>query len=230
MANRNLELLIKASRLLRPILDELVFVGGCTTALLITDPGAAEVRSTYDVDAIVEINSYAEYTVFSGKLRSLGFAEDQSEGAPICRWMQNEVRLDVMPTDQKILGFSNRWYKPALESARKAALEEDLVIRVVTAPHFLGTKFEAFHGRGKSNYFESHDLEDIISVVDGRPSLPDEVRKENGALRSYIANEIRKLIEKEAFLDLLPGFLLPDTVSQARLGGLLKTLSKLAGC
>jgi len=60
MANPNLELLISVARLLRPLLDELVFVGGCTTALLITDPAAAEVRSTYDVDAIAEITSYAE--------------------------------------------------------------------------------------------------------------------------------------------------------------------------
>jgi hypothetical protein len=229
MANRNLELLTKASRLLRPILNELVFVGGCTTTLLISDPGAAQVRSTYDVDAIAEISSYAEYTAFSEKLRRLGFAEDQSEGAPICRWIHGEVRLDVMPTDQRILGFSNRWYKLALESAKKVALEEGLVIRVITAPLFLGTKFEAFHGRGKSNYFESHDLEDIIAVVDGRPSLPDEIRRESVELKNYIASEIRKLIEKEEFLDLLPGFLLPDPVSQSRLGGLLKTLSELTG-
>ena len=65
MANRNLELLISVARLLCPLLDELVFVGGCTTALLISDPAAAEVRSTYDVDAIAEITSYAEYAAFS---------------------------------------------------------------------------------------------------------------------------------------------------------------------
>ena len=55
MVNRNLELLASIARLLRPLLDELVFVGGYTTALLITDPAAAEVRPTYDVDAIAEI-------------------------------------------------------------------------------------------------------------------------------------------------------------------------------
>jgi hypothetical protein len=46
MANRNLELLANVARLLRPMLGDLVFVGGCTTALLITDTGAAEVRPT----------------------------------------------------------------------------------------------------------------------------------------------------------------------------------------
>jgi hypothetical protein len=58
MANPNLQLLVDAARLLKPILNELVFVGGCTTALLITDKAAADVRPTYDVDAIAEITSY----------------------------------------------------------------------------------------------------------------------------------------------------------------------------
>ena len=55
MANPNFQLLVDAAKLLKPILGELVFVGGCTTALLITDKGAADVRPTYDVDAIAEI-------------------------------------------------------------------------------------------------------------------------------------------------------------------------------
>jgi hypothetical protein len=92
---------------LEPILGELVFVGGCATALLITDTAAADVRPTFDVDAIAEITSYAGYTKFSERLRKLGFQEDTSEGAPLCRWRQKATTLDVMPLDGKILGFSN---------------------------------------------------------------------------------------------------------------------------
>ena len=44
MANQNLELLIVAAKLLRPVLDDLVFVGGCATGLLVTDEAAAEAR------------------------------------------------------------------------------------------------------------------------------------------------------------------------------------------
>jgi hypothetical protein len=78
MPNRNLELLTDAARLLKPLLEELVFVGGCATTLLITDKAAADVRPTFDVDAIAEITSYADYMAFSAKLRKLGFAEDTS--------------------------------------------------------------------------------------------------------------------------------------------------------
>jgi hypothetical protein len=228
MANRNLELLISVARLLRPLLDELVFVGGCTTALFITDPAAAEVRSTYDVDAIVEIASYAEYAVFSERLRQLGFAEDHSAGAPICRWAHDELRFDVMPTDERILGFSNRWYKAAMENAQNMQIENGLILRVVTAPFFLGTKLEAFKGRGKNDYFASHDLEDLIAVIDGRPSLLAELRLESKELKAYVANVARNLLKEHNFIDALPGYLLPDSASQARLGILLKTLRNIA--
>ncbi len=228
MTSRNLELLTTVARLLRPLLEDLVFVGGCTTSLLITDAAAAEVRPTYDVDSIAEITSYAEYTALSERLRQLGFAEDHSEGAPICRWVHGEIRLDVMPTDEKILGFSNRWFKLAMESAQRVEIESRLTIRVVTAPIFLGTKLEAFGGRGKTDYFASHDLEDVIAVVDGRPSLLRELQEAPKALRVYLAGEVQKLTAANGFIDALPGYLLPDPASQARIGTLLKTLHDIA--
>jgi hypothetical protein len=123
MSKHNLALLIDAARLLRPLLNELVFVGGCTTALFITDKAAPDVRPTYDVDAIAEITSYAGYAEFSERLRRQGFAEDVSEGAPICRWRLKKTILDVMPIDEKILGFSNRWYQGAIDSATVHELE-----------------------------------------------------------------------------------------------------------
>jgi hypothetical protein len=46
MPNPNLDLLILAARQLRPLLPEIVFVGGCATGLLVDDPGATYIRST----------------------------------------------------------------------------------------------------------------------------------------------------------------------------------------
>ena len=60
MSNLNLEMLRIAVENLGKLADEMVFVGGCTTGLLITDEGAAEVRPTDDVDSIVEITSYGQ--------------------------------------------------------------------------------------------------------------------------------------------------------------------------
>src|SRR5258706_11034328 len=87
LPDSNREQLITAAQLLRPLLGELVFVGGSVTGLLITDEAAGNPRTTFDVDAIAEITSYAEYAAFGDRLRALGFAEDTSEGAPLCRWV-----------------------------------------------------------------------------------------------------------------------------------------------
>ena len=144
MRDPNLDQLIAAADALRPLLPELVFVGGCVTGLLVTDEAAGEPRGTIDVDAIAEITSYAEYAEFGDRLRSLGFSEDTSEGAPVCRWIQGETILDVMPLDENILGFSNRWYRSAMQSSVTHKLRDDLQIRIVTAPYFLATKLEAF--------------------------------------------------------------------------------------
>jgi len=229
MSKHNLALLIDAARLLKPLLRELAFVGGSTTALLITDKAAADVRPTYDVDAIAEITSYAAYTDFSERLRKLGFTEDTSEGALICRWRHKKTILDVMPLDEQILGFSNRWYKSAMDTAVVRELEPGLHVRVVTAVFFCATKLEAFAGRGKNDYMSSHDLEDLIAVVDGRAELVKEIHAGPEDVRTCIAAEIKKLLGTSSFVDALPGFLLPDAVSQARISTVLERLTQIAG-
>jgi hypothetical protein len=172
----------------------LAFLGGSITALLITDKAAPEVRPTYDVDAIAEISSYAAYADFSERLRKCGFTEDAGEGAPICRWRQKNTILDVMPLDEKILGFSNRWYKPALDSAVVHELGRELRVRVVTGIYFCATKLEAFAGRGKGDHQASRDLEDFIAVVDGRAELVKEIQGGSDDVRIYLASEIAKLL------------------------------------
>lgn len=228
MPNQNLELLTQAARFLKPLLSELVFVGGSTTALLITDKAAADVRPTYDVDAIAEITSYAAYADFSERLRNIGFAEDTREGAPICRWRQTKTILDIMPLDEKILGFSNRWYRPAMNTAEQRELEPDLGIRLVTSVYFCATKLEAFANRGQGDYMASHDLEDFVAVIDGRPELAKEIQSAPQDVRSYVASEVRKMLGTDAFVDALPGHLLPDDASQARIRTILDRLRRLA--
>jgi hypothetical protein len=182
MATANFDLLVEVARHLQPLLSEVVFLGGCTTELFVTDPGAAEVRPTLDVDVVVEITSQVEYWDFSERLRRLGFSEDIREGAPRCRWLINEKQLDVMPIDERILGYSNPWYAAAIESARPQTLAPDLHIQLISAPYFIATKIVAFKGRGQGDYRMSRDLEDIVtSSTDARRSLMRSKRKKTAS-------------------------------------------------
>jgi len=72
------------------------------------------------------------------------------------------------------------------------------------------------------------DLEDLVFVVDGRATLVCEVRAETAELRAYVRAEINTLLTTAGFLDALPGFLLPDAVSQSRISIVLQRLEDLA--
>lgn len=206
----------------------MVFVGGATTGLLITDPGAPEVRATKDVDVIVTIASRSEYYELGARLRALGFAEDQSEDAPICRWrFGDDLFMDVMPTEADIVGFSNRWYPDAVTNSTMAELEPDLQIRVVTAPYYCATKLEAFHGRGNSDVLASHDLEDFVAVVDGRPELIDEIRVAESNVRAFLASEAALLLENRAFVDAISGFVPNDEERAPIIAARLMAIAKV---
>jgi hypothetical protein len=208
MPDPNLPLLEDAVHKLAPFLNEIVFIGGITLGLLITDKAAAPIRGTNDVDVIAEIVTYADYIVFSERLRNAHFTEDDGEKPLTCRWHHGELTVDVLALNEEVLGFSNIWYESALRHAFPVTLPSGQSIRVITAPFFLGTKMEAFRGRGKMDFQASHDLEDFVAVIEGRDSLLQEVADSPQELRRYLAEAAKSLLVEPRFLDVLPGFVL----------------------
>lgn len=226
--NPNLEILMLAVDQLGELADEMVFVGGCATGLLITDPAAPHIRVTRDVDAIVQLYSRSDYYRLSEKLRSHGFKEDISDDAPLCRWVNEKVILDVMPTDSTILGFGNQWYSAAAQHAEQIQLPSNKTIHMVSAPYFLITKLEAFDGRGQGDYIISHDIEDIIAVLDGRPEVIEEVKHSNPELVKALAVQFTALQKDSAFIDAISGHMPTDEISQKRVTMILEKIKQIA--
>ena len=197
--SQTLDMVVLVARGLGALREEVAFLGGAVTGLLITDPAAPEIRPTDDVDVIVEVASQVAYASLGRRLRVLGFREDKSEGAPTCRWIFSGQKVDVMPTSAEVLGFANRWYASALREAETRRVG-GLALRVVTAPYFLATKLEAFDGRGQGDYRASHDLEDLVAIVDGRLELADEVAASPRALRTYLKKRFREMLDEPAFI------------------------------
>lgn len=212
----NLAMIRHVAARLGHLRKRVVFLGGAATALLITDEAAPDVRVTVDVDVIVEIVSRGDYYRLAESLRAAGFSEDSREGAPVCRWLVEGIAVDVMPTDAEILGFSNQWYQQALQHAEVRQISEDMAIRLVTAPYFLATKIDAFLNRGADDYIASHDMEDIITLLDGRPELVEEVRNAPEGVKDFLSKKLGEFLNNRSFLDALPGHLLPDSASQQR--------------
>ncbi len=181
------------------LVDKTAFVGGCVVGLLLTDEYTKEqVRATDDVDLIVDVMNHAAYFQLVDQLRQRGFKESPEDDIQ-CRWRLRELIVDVMPTDEKILGFTSRWYKAAIDSAVRHELSNDQWIHVVSPPYFVATKIEAFNGRGKGDFLESRDIEDIITLVDGRENLANEIIQIGGDLRSYIAQYFTEFLKARDF-------------------------------
>lgn len=227
-SNPNLLILELAVNDLGDVVNEFVFLGGCATGLLIVDVAAPPIRETVDVDVIVQVLSRADYYALSDRLRDAGFKEDTRDGAPICRWTNGRVLLDVMPTDPAILGFGNEWYAAAMAQAQDFELPSGTVIRLVTSPYFLMTKLDAFAGRGAGDYQLSHDLEDIVAVLDGRPQVVEEVEHAEATLRTVLAKRFRALLADNRFTEAISGHLPSDAVSQARLPIVLDRIKNIA--
>jgi predicted nucleotidyltransferase len=210
------------------LLEEMVFVGGAVAGLLITDPAQPAIRPTDDVDVVVQAVALTDYHAIEARLRERGLVEDMSAEAPICRWRCRGVSVDVMPTLEHVLGFSNPWYPYAIDTAQLMSLPSGAEIRVIAAPAFIATKLVAFIGRGNGDYLFSHDLGDVISVVDGRVSLIDELILAEPRVRSYVANTLAQMLEDRAFYEALPGHLAGDVASQRRLPDLWRLLKRIA--
>jgi hypothetical protein len=115
-----------AAEALGPLLSEVVFLGGASIHLWLSDPGAPPARATEDVDVISEVTSRSAYYQLGERLRERGFSE-ASDSKVICRWRHREsgLLLDVMPDDEEVLGFSNAWYRHATTTAADRHLRSE---------------------------------------------------------------------------------------------------------
>ncbi|MBB4592823.1 hypothetical protein [Xanthomonas cannabis] len=201
----NLPHLLVIADALGELRDQVVFLGGAVVGLLVSDPLAESVRATYDVDAVVNLD-WAGFRGIEARVESQGFVREMQSGV-VCRWVHEAsgVIFDLMPVDAGVLGFSNRWYAHAVETAQVVALSDRLSIRLVTATAFVATKLEALTTRGNSDFLSSHDLEDVLNVVDGRAELVEELAVEHANLRQWVADVFVGLVNNPAFVNALPG-------------------------
>jgi predicted nucleotidyltransferase len=207
VADPNLALLVGMVQAMGPLCDQVVFVGGCATGLLIDNAKLMDVRPTEDVDAIVKVATLAGYHALAEQLMQRGFKQTMADNTPPFRWYWNRMQLDLVPLDEKVLGFANRWYRAGFAAAVQTPVADGLVLRHLSAPYFLATKFEAFADRGQNDVYASHDLEDIMTVVEGRAAVARELAEADSDVRLHVVGEVRALLGNAAFHNALPALL-----------------------
>lgn len=214
--NESIAMIERVTAALGPLSKDVVFVGGAVVRLLVTDPSITEFRTTDDVDVIVEITSRGAFAEFEDQLREIGFRNVTYPGAPLCRWDVDGTIVDVMPTEERLLGFSNRWYPEAIRTAHAVALPSGTSVRVIDPVVFIATKLEAFSKRGNNDPIGSRDIEDVISVVDGRPDLPEEFLTAAASVQTFIRQVLITLIATVGFRNAVLGYLSHSPAAQQR--------------
>lgn len=213
---------------LEPIEIPFAFLGGAVICLLVDHPSLMEIRPTKDVDVIVEILTLIELYALEEQLRLAGFQHDISEGAPICRWLVDGCRLDVIPINSAPLGMNSNWFPEALHLANRMDLGKGCFAKVIAPPFFLATKLEAFKDRGKGDFYGSHDLEDIVTLLDGCTAIVREVSSAPEKVRCFIAEQFQGMFKESDFHDAFPGHLSAISGSRERAPLVMKRVAAIA--
>jgi predicted nucleotidyltransferase len=178
---------------LEELADEVIFIGGAAVSLY-TDRPSLETRPTDDVDILIELLNYNEYAVIEEKLRKKGFVNDTASGV-LCRYIIHGVMVDVMPTSDNVLGFSNRWYPEGFANSGRVIIDNNYSIRIFSAVYFIAAKMEAFKSRGKNDGRTSSDFEDIIFILNYRNAVWDELQAAPQSVKKYLKDSFKKLID-----------------------------------
>ena len=199
MMHENLVRMKAVGLALKDLKQEYVFVGGATVALYATNSDlASEVRPTDDVDVIVELATYLGYSELDERLRSIGFQNDISSGV-ICRYKIQGIIVDVMPTDPKAIGFSNRWYPDGFATAQEIRLDDETIVKIFTLPYFVASKWEAFKGRGKNDYRTSKDFEDLVYILENVDDFEEQLKNGPEQVRKWLKEEIETVMDSDNF-------------------------------
>lgn len=229
-ASRNVEMLGIVAKGLKGLKEKVVFVGGATIDLFITDPAAPSTRETDDVDCVVEIAGRVEYYALEEQLRKLGFQHPMGEEAtPVCRWRFCGIKVDVMPTDGAVLGFKNRWYPEGMANAEEIALPNGERIAAFSVPYLLASKLEAFHDRGKGDYQASADMEDVVALLDGCLDAEQKIAAASPAVREYLADQFSRLLADGMFVISLEGHLGIGSAGAERVGRCVEIMRRILG-
>ena len=220
------EAIVKLDSRLSGVPFEFAFLGGSVLTLFVTDKSADAIRVTKDVDIVMNIRTRKEYHMADSELERRGFRHDTREGAPICRWILDDVTVDVLPIREDVLGWKSRWFEESLVAAETVQVGNSFV-RIITPPYFVALKLEAFEERGHKDFLASTDFEDVICLANGRESLVSEIMNcEN--LRGGISRKFRGYLTCPELEDAVDGFVQTESAPEVRKMRIMEAFKAIA--
>ena len=196
MPKTNEERLQEIAEGMQELNERLVYVGGAMAGLYATDPVAISPRTTYDVDCVVDSISYAEHIVFEEELRKKNFQNDSTPGAPLCRWVFNGEKVDVMSMEENSLSFGNKWYRPGFKNRKPYTLPSGRTIYRLSATYYIATKIEALLSRGGDDWRGAKDFEDIVYILNYCQNFVNEFQKEDNTVKHFVSKQFDAMLKR----------------------------------
>jgi len=181
-----------------------VFTGGSVVGLLITDPAAPSPSRTKDIDVVLEIAGYGEFSAMEQILRQAGFTQDWSEDMPLFAWRWRGIRVDFLPHKPTDMMVTNRWFPYLVAESERIEVLQGRFAWIASAPCFIATKLEAFFSRGNGDHLMSKDIEDILAVVDGREEILEEMKFSAPDVGGFVRASIAGLLDDGRFMECVP--------------------------
>jgi len=202
----NIATVTEVAKALQGIKETMVFVGGAVISIYTDDPAADEIRPTKDIDLTVHIVNLSHWQKVQEQLAQLGFHPDPF-GNSICSYTYKDRAIDIMATEDGPLGPANKWFKIGFQNlwSMQAKNQE---IKVLSAPCYLATKFEAFNNRGQ-DYRSSHDIEDIIYILDNRIHIVQEISNDNSLIIEFLKEQLTLMRRKDILSETLVAHIHP---------------------
>ncbi|TDS13538.1 nucleotidyltransferase AbiEii toxin of type IV toxin-antitoxin system [Maribacter caenipelagi] len=201
----NKEATKKVALALGSLNEQVVYVGGAVVSLYINDSAAEDVRPTKDIDLTFQIATPSKLEELRQDLNAKGFYQSSEEDV-ICRFLYEDLKIDVMSTQSVGWAPSNPWFEKGFDKSIAVNLE-DIIIKVLPLPYFLATKIEAFLDRGIKDLYASHDLEDLVYLFNYTSDIDAQVLASNSDIKLYLAEKLKAFTENRSVMTAISGSL-----------------------
>ncbi|MBI1191876.1 MAG: hypothetical protein GC205_01690 [Bacteroidetes bacterium] len=193
----------KVAKALGSLNEQVAFVGGAVVGIYVDDLAAEDVRPTDDLDITMAIVSLHELEAIRETLTQKGFTQSADDNV-ICRFRYEGIKVDVMNTQALGWAPANRWFAPGF--AQRESIEVlDVRISVLPLPYFMASKFDAFASRGIHEPRTSHDLEDLVYILDNRTDIEELLNTAPSDVKPWLVEQLKCILIEPAKLEAVLG-------------------------
>ncbi len=124
--------------------------------------------------------------------------------------------------------MNSRWFREALDDSRLVDLGEGHEADIISTPVFIATKLEAYRDRGRGDFRASHDIEDIVTVIDGCEAIVGQIVAAPANVREFVVTELATWRQSAAIVEEVAGHLSPMSQFADRVNLVMDRISAIA--